>query len=55
MATVADTARPWDALLAIGEPPHDDRPVHRAFQEARPARYVPLPVGSSLLVVGRKP
>ncbi len=33
----------WDALLAIGEPPHDDRLVHRAYQEARPAQFVPLP------------
>jgi DEAD/DEAH box helicase domain-containing protein len=43
MATAARPDQAWDALLAIGEPPHDDRLVHRAYEEARPARCVPLP------------
>ena len=43
MATVARPAQAWDALLAIGEPPHDDRLVHRAYEEARAAQFAPLP------------
>jgi DEAD/DEAH box helicase domain-containing protein len=43
MATVARPAQAWDALLAIGEPPHDDRLVHRAYEAARAAQFAPLP------------
>ncbi len=44
MALATPTApRRGIALLSIGEPPHGDQLVHRAYEEAVPARLVPLP------------
>ena len=58
MATAAREEQAWEPLLAIGAAPHDDRLVHRGYEDGTPARDRPLPadidprVASALIAQG---